>query len=87
MWPDGSPLKLISGRLIPEVPTKDEEASGLLVFTNKTGRFVAEKAKFGKYKLVFNKDEVEYFADITIEESDEPGLTQVGTITLTEKQL
>ena len=87
LWPDGSPLKLISGRLIPEVPTEDEEASSLLVFTNKTGRFVAEKAKFGKYKLVFNKDEVEYFADITIEESDEPGLTQVGTITLTEKQL
>jgi len=86
LWPDKTPLSLISGRLIPEDQPATESNPGLLVFTNKTGRFVAEKANYGRYKLVFKKDDIEYFSYITIEESDEPGLTQVGTITLEEQQ-
>ena len=86
LWPDKTPLELVSGRLIPDEKPDDQPFNeGLLVFTNKTGRFVAEKASFGRYKLVFTKDDIEYFSYITIEDSDEPGLTQVGTITLKEQ--
>ena len=86
LWPDKTPLSLVSGRLIPEGQPTTEPNTGLLVFTNKTGRFVAEKASYGRYKLVFIKNDIEYFSYITIEESEEPGLNQVGTIILEEQK-
>ena len=53
----------------------------LTIFTNKTGRFVAEKARFGNYLVLFtDADGNEYVNELEIAETDEPGLVQFGTI-------
>lgn len=79
-WPDGTPLNLVSGRVIPvdNVETGDEEG---VLFTNRTGRFVAEKLKFGDYYLVFGASG-EFKAKFTVAEGDEPGLVMLGNVTL-----
>jgi len=76
-WPDNTPLSLKSGKLIPQ-----SGGDSIVVFTNRTGRFVAEKARFGIYEMVFTRDGERFSTTITIEESDEPGLVQVGAVTL-----
>jgi len=79
-WPDGTPLSLTSGKIVP----LDGGEEGI-VFTNRTGRFVAEKLKFGEYRIVFGNSD-EFAAKFTVTEGDEPGLVVVGDITL-EKSL
>lgn len=81
LWPDETPLQLMSGRLVPE-----DGSDSLPVFTNKTGRFVAEKALYGRYTLVFIRNDIKFTSQIVIPESDAPGLTQVGTLTLAEQE-
>jgi len=81
VWPDDTPLSLTSGKLI-HVETGEE----LVIFTNRTGRFVAEKARFGDYIATFQKDGVSYEVQIEIPESDEPGLVQTGKLVLELKQ-
>jgi len=76
LWPDKSPLNLKSGKL------RSDDGDEFTVFTNRTGRFVAEKVKFGKYSMVFTKGNVTYSANIELKESKEPGLVQVGTVVL-----
>lgn len=76
LWPDKSPLNLKSGKL------HSDDGDEFTVFTNRTGRFVAEKVKFGKYRMVFTKGNVTYSANIELKDSKEPGLVQVGTVVL-----
>jgi len=77
LWPDGTPLKLKSGKLIPTDGGKE-----IVVFTNRTGRFVAEKVRFGKYQMAFKKNGELYSIEVNLEERKEPGLIQTGTLTL-----
>ena len=77
LWPDKSPLNLKSGKL-----RSADSGEEFTVFTNRTGRFVAEKVKFGKYHMVFTKGNVTYSANIELKESKEPGLVQGGTVVL-----
>jgi len=76
-WPDNTPLNLKSGKLMSR-----ENGDEFVVFTNRTGRFVAEKVKLGNYTMVFTKDNARYGAEIELKESGEPGLIQIGKITL-----
>jgi len=76
LWPDQSPLELKSGKL------HAEDGEQYTVFTNRTGRFVAEKVKFGKYRMEFSKGDDMYTAEIELKEAKEPGLLKIGTIVL-----
>ncbi len=82
LWPDETPIKLLGGKLISQ-----ETDDNVTIFTNKTGRFVAEQARFGNYLIVFtDADGNEYTSEIELEEADEPGLIQVGTIKVEKRQ-
>jgi len=80
LWPDGTPLNLDSGKITPIAGGDSAD-----IFTNRTGRFVADKMRFGEYKLVFG-DENEFHAVINVAEGDEPGLVILGNITLEKAQ-
>ncbi len=80
LWPDKSPLHLKSGKLYPE--NGGEE---VVVFTNRTGRFVAEKVRFGKYTMVFTDGKNTYTSPLELKESKEPGLIKVGNIILEQQ--
>jgi len=77
VWPGGTPLSLISGQLVPE-----DAGQTITIFTNRTGRFVAEKVKFGRYQLVFKSGDKNYTVPVHVAKKDEPGLVQVGTLKL-----
>lgn len=78
LWPDNTAPSLIVGKLVPHKGGEE-----ITVFTNKTGRFVAERATAGKYQIVFNNGEHDFGAEIEVKaDGDEPGLVQVGTIVL-----
>lgn len=75
-WPDGEALNLVSGKVV----SSDGQEEGV-VFTNRTGRFVAEKLTFGKYKLVFGRDD-DFVGRFIVAQGDEPGLVLVDDIVL-----
>lgn len=81
LWPDNSPLHLKSGKLYPE-----DGGEEVTVFTNRTGRFVAEKVKFGKYTMVFTSGGNRFTSQIELKESKEPGLIKLGTIVLEQQE-
>ena len=78
-WPDGEPLNLVSGRV---VAVDGGEQS--VVFTNRTGRFVAEKLRLGEYELVFGEDD-NFVGRFNVTKGDEPGLVVVEDVTLIER--
>ena len=75
---NGDPVKLSVGKLIPE----DTNEETIDFFTNSTGRFVAERVKPGKYKLILSPGE-RFITDLEINEGVE-GVAQIGTITIQE---
>lgn len=79
-WPDGVPLKLVSGEVI-DIST----GVASLIFTNRKGRFVAERLRLGRHKLVFGRGGKAFAANLIVEEGDEPGLIIVGNVTLQEQ--
>jgi len=68
------PLSLISGKLIPRKKTND---SAISFFTNKTGRFVADKVAEGIYDIQLLGSEA-VVGEITVKQAGEPGLIDVG---------
>ena len=76
-WPDNEPLELKSGKLIPLDGGED-----IVVFTNRTGRFVAEKVAFGKYRMEFTRKGVLHAVNIELKETDKPGLVKIGALVL-----
>jgi len=82
LWPDNTPPSLIVGKLIPE--TGGDE---IAVFTNKTGRFVAERMLPGKYTIIFNDGYDDFVNEFEIEKRKEPGLIRLDTITLEPMKL
>jgi len=77
LWPDNTPPSLIVGKLVPDDGGKD-----VVVFTNKTGRFVAERMPAGNYTVIFNNGFNDFSGRIQIEQKKEPGLITLDTITL-----
>jgi len=77
LWPDNTPPKLIAGKVIPA-----KGGEPITVFTNKTGRFVAERMAPGKYTVVFSDGYDDFNGEIVIEERDEPGLIKLDTMVL-----
>lgn len=77
LWPDNTPPSLIVGKIVPL--NGGEE---VVIFTNKTGRFVAERMLPGKYSIVFNDGYDDFSGEIEIQARDEPGLVRLDTITL-----
>lgn len=75
-WPDGTPLVLTSGKVISDSGTES------IVFTNRTGRFVAEKLAYGSYQLRFGENDNEFSGQFEVAESPEPGLVRLQPITL-----
>ncbi len=82
--PAGEPLSLISGKILP-LGKNNSEQNETIVFTNRTGRFVAEKMRLGKYQLVFGEKD-EWVGELEVVEGDEPGLVLVGDIQLKERE-
>lgn len=81
LWPDNKPPSLIVGKLIPK-----NGGDVITIFTNKTGRFVAERMLPGKYEIVFNDGYDDFRSEIEIKQKNEPGLIKLGTITLEKVQ-
>jgi len=81
--PDNQPLSLVSGKIV--AIDSDKDTVETTIFTNRTGRFVAEKMKLGRYRIVFG-DKDEWVAEIVVAEGDEPGLVMVGDIILEERK-
>lgn len=81
--PTNEPLSLVSGKIV-SLDGKQDDAQ-TTIFTNRTGRFVAEKMRFGKYQIIFG-DKDEWVAELEVEEGDEPGLVMVGDIVLKERE-
>jgi len=79
-WPDGSRLSLLSGRL-QSLDNNTEQP----IFTNRSGRFVAEKLTVGRYRILFGVDD-EFFAEFEVLKKGEPGLVQIGDIILKRLQ-
>ncbi|MET4697489.1 outer membrane usher protein [Constrictibacter sp. MBR-5] len=73
----GAPLSLISGDL---VPLEGAEAEPGIFFTNRTGRFVAERLAPGRYALL-QRGRSAPIGEITVPD-DARGLVEVGTITV-----
>lgn len=73
----------MSGKIV-SLDGKQDDAQ-TTIFTNRTGRFVAEKMRFGKYQIIFG-DKDEWVAELEVEEGDEPGLVMVGDIVLKERE-
>ena len=82
--PAGEPFSLISGKFLP-LGKNNSEQNETIVFTNRTGRFVAEKMRLGKYQLVFGEKD-EWVGELEVVEGDEPGLVLVGDIQLEERE-
>ena len=78
-WPDGTGVSLKVGKLI----SKDGEPA--VIFTNRTGRFAAEKLEHGEYEVIFG-DNDEFRARFEVPELPEPGLVRLDAITLEEKE-
>lgn len=76
---DDSPVALAVGKLIPlDVP----DGKSIDFFTNRTGRFVAERVSAGKYSVVLLPDENEItILDIGL---GEDGVENVGNITVNQ---
>ena len=70
------PLSLVSGKLIPRNPN---EALSIDFFTNKTGRFVAEKIAEGTYDIQLSGSDVTV-GSVIVKQAKEPGLIEVGKI-------
>lgn len=82
LWPDGSAPSLIVGKIVAQ--NGGEEVT---IFTNKTGRFVAERMLAGKYSIIFSNEYDDFSGEIVIEKMDEPGLIRLDAITLEKVQL
>lgn len=80
-WPDSTPLSLTAGKLVSVDGGKD-----IVVFTNRTGRFVAEKVPFGKFEMTFIRDGESYSVDLELEETNIPGLVETGSLVLEKIQ-
>ncbi|MEM6536613.1 MAG: hypothetical protein AAF668_02655 [Pseudomonadota bacterium] len=78
--PNGEPFALIGGMLRPLKPGKDREESTF--FTNRSGRFVAERVAPGDYEIVYGKVII---GTISVPD-DSTGLVQVGVITQQKEQ-
>ena len=76
-WPDTTTPSLIGGKII-----NNNSGEITTIFTNKTGRFVAERISTGEYTIVFNDGYDDFSAPIVIEQRDEPGLIKLDTLTL-----
>ena len=72
-------MSLKVGKLI----SKDGEPA--VIFTNRTGRFAAEKLEHGEYEVIFG-DNDEFRARFEVPELPEPGLVRLDAITLEEKE-
>ena len=74
---DGEPVPLTTGRLEP-VSGQIDADNPIIFFTNRTGRFVAERVPAGRYKFIIMPD------DRVIKEMDigegEDGVVRIGTI-------
>lgn len=81
--PSGEPLSLLSGKLQPMGAQANADA--VTIFTNRTGRFVAEKMAPGQYRIEFGAKE-RLVGEVTVVEGDEPGLIRVGDIILAAEQ-
>jgi len=73
----GEPMSLAAGALVPE-----GGGEGITFFTNRTGRFVAEKTKPGTYQIILKPDD-RVVGTIDVIEGEE-GILRVGNITLKE---
>ncbi len=73
---NGEPASLIGGML---VPTSGDDAVESTFFTNRAGRFVAERVAPGTYDITYGDDVI---GELTISE-DAEGLVRVGDITTT----
>jgi len=77
LWPDNTAPSLIVGKIVSV-----DGGEPITIFTNKTGRFVAERMTHGDYNIIFNNGYDDFIASVTIEARDEPGLVQLATLTL-----
>jgi outer membrane usher protein FimD/PapC len=75
-YPDGEPVRLVAGVLRRR---GSDTSSDVEFFTNRTGRFAAEKLRPGIYSIIVSK--VDTGASLTIPE-DADGLVQTGKITV-----
>lgn len=64
------------------VPVANSDAASIDFFTNRTGRFVAERVPPGRYTLVMMPNET-VITELDINEGEE-GVVQLGTITMKE---
>jgi len=81
---DDTPVSLVTGRLEPiNAPSRIEDgAANISFFTNRTGRFVAERVPAGRYRLILMPgDRVIKKLDIG---EGEDGVFRVGTIVIEE---
>ncbi len=70
------PLRLVSGKLLSR---NVDQALIIDFFTNKTGRFVAEKIAEGTYDIQLSGSTVNV-GSLTVKQAKEPGLIEVGKI-------
>jgi len=76
---DDSPIALSVGKL---VSTVNPEAEPIEFFTNRTGRFVAERVPPGRYTMILMPEET-VITEVDIGAGEE-GVVQLGTITIKE---
>ncbi|MEE9348355.1 MAG: fimbria/pilus outer membrane usher protein, partial [Robiginitomaculum sp.] len=78
---DGEPVKLGFGKLI-RVGSDAGTIEPIEFFTNRTGRFVAERVKAGTYALILQPGD-RNIGQITVTEGED-GVQQIGTLTIKE---
>lgn len=79
---NGEPVSLSVGKFVPiEAP----EAAPIEFFTNRTGRFVAERVPPGRYIMILLPDET-VITELDIGEGED-GVVQLGTVTLPDVSL
>jgi len=76
-WPNKTPPSLIGGKIV-----SNDTGEITTIFTNKTGRFVAERMSTGAYTIIFNDGYDDFSAPLTIEQRDEPGLIRLDKLSL-----
>lgn len=82
---DDTPVSLVTGRLEPInlAPETSDENSNISFFTNRTGRFVAERVPAGRYRLIVMPDD-RFVRELEIGEGED-GVFRVETILLEEE--
>ena len=78
---DDTPVSLVTGRLEPLSAAPDTE--NISFFTNRTGRFVAERVPAGRYRLILMPGD-KLIKELDIGEGED-GVFRAGTITLEEE--